>query len=76
MATVESISEGEVLNNRYEIVSFIGSGAMARVARAYDRQQNNNLVVLKFLRERWLDTNPPTKFAPHLPDAKHFEMIE
>ncbi len=78
MDTVENIAEGQVLNNRYEIISFIGSGAMAKVARAYDRQQDNAIVVLKFLRERWLDTDHFTRFqneASVMSQLKHPSIV-
>ena len=40
---------GKVLDNRYELVDFIGKGGMALVYRAIDRRTGHNVAV-KILR--------------------------
>ena len=55
---------GKVLDNRYELVEFIGKGGMALVYRAVDKRTGHNVAV-KILRPEYnQDAEFCTRFDP------------
>lgn len=57
-------SPGELLDERYHVIGVIGSGAMGTVVRCSDIQLRNSDVVLKFLKQDYVQ------------DAKQFERFK
>lgn len=53
---------GNLLANRYQLVSQIGRGAMGQVYRAIDTQSGDNLVAIKFLSQALLDDKMRSRF--------------
>ena len=45
---------GRILNDRYEILEFVGQGGMAKVYRGYDMALNREVAV-KVLKEEFVD---------------------
>lgn len=44
-------SDGQILQNRYKILSTLGEGTFGKVVRCTDTQRNNELVALKIIRK-------------------------
>lgn len=53
---------GNLLANRYQLVSQIGRGAMGQVYRAIDTQSGDNIVAIKFLSQALLDDKMRSRF--------------